>query len=120
MDQIRLVYAFENVINNAIQHSEAGSVVEVTCGTVSAGDRTYIECKVRDRGPGFREDDLPRVFEPFFTRRRGGTGLGLSIVQRVVDEHGGSVAAGNDPDGGASVVIRLPVYQPGSSGSAGT
>ena len=70
-----------------------------------------IVCEVRDQGPGFDPVDLPRVFQPFFTRRRGGTGLGLSIVQRIVDEHGGTIAARNADGGGAIVTMRFPVYR---------
>jgi len=63
---------------------------------------------VEDEGPGFPPDALPRVFEPFFTRRRGGTGLGLSLVQRIVEQHQGEIAAANRPAGGAVVTVRLP------------
>jgi signal transduction histidine kinase len=46
--------------------------------------------------------------EPFFSRRRGGTGLGLAIAQRIVEAHGGTVAAGNHPRGGGLMSVRLP------------
>jgi PAS domain S-box-containing protein len=114
MDPNRLVHVFENLITNAIQHSPKGSVVTVTGRT--AGDRKQIECSVRDRGPGFMPGDMTRIFQAFFTRRRGGTGLGLSIVQRIVEEHGGRIAADNDPSGGAIVRTQFPCYPaPGAS-----
>ena len=106
MNSPRLIRAFENLITNAVQHSpEAGRVV-----IESKEDAGLVVCAVRDFGSGFADADLSRVFQPFFTKRRGGTGLGLSIVQRIVDEHGGTVRAENAADGGAIVTIRLPVY----------
>jgi signal transduction histidine kinase len=107
MDASRLVLVFENLLVNALQHSPAGGTVHVE----SSVDDEAIEIRVRDEGPGFRPDDLPRIFQPFFTRRRGGTGLGLSIVQRITDEHGGTVNAENGANGGAAVRVRLPRYR---------
>jgi signal transduction histidine kinase len=108
MDENRLSHAFENLIHNAIQHSRAGQAVTVR---VCAAGPSTIACEVRDDGPGFDPADLPRVFQPFFTRRRGGTGLGLSIVQRIVEEHGGTIAARNADHGGAVLAMRFPVYR---------
>ncbi|HVE71338.1 MAG TPA: ATP-binding protein [Thermoanaerobaculia bacterium] len=108
MDANRLSHAFENLINNAIQHSRPGQSVEVR---VAAAGPSTIECQVRDLGPGFDPFDLPKVFQPFFTKRRGGTGLGLSIVQRIVDEHGGTITARNADAGGAVLTMRFPMYR---------
>lgn len=69
----------------------------------------WVECAFRDHGPGFAPGDLAAAFAPFSPRRSGGAGLGLAIVQHVVEEHGGEVAARNHSEGGAEVVIRLPV-----------
>jgi signal transduction histidine kinase len=106
MDPQRLVHAFENLVTNAAQYAPNGSIV--TVGLEASEGSALVT--VQDQGAGFREEDLPRIFEPFFTRRRGGTGLGLSIVQRIVDEHGGTVTAANAPSGGAVVRVSLPQY----------
>jgi len=108
IDKARLAQVFQNLLENAVQHSKRGGTVSVTASEIE-GDERWIECAVADEGPGFRDSDLPSVFKPFFTRRRGGTGLGLSIVARIVDEHGGTVRASNRPGGGGLITVRLPV-----------
>ncbi|HZS08160.1 MAG TPA: PAS domain S-box protein [Blastocatellia bacterium] len=107
MDRRRVVQVFQNVIQNAIQHSAAGAVVTVEAEQIRQGGALWIHCRIGDSGPGFRAEELSKIFEPFFTRRRGGTGIGLSIVQRIMDEHGGRVSASNRPDGGAVVELRF-------------
>jgi len=106
IDRDRVVQVLKNVIENAIAFTPAGSKVNVAARE-DVEERELV-ITIRDDGPGFRDDDLPRVFTPFFTRRRGGTGLGLAIVRRIVDGHGGSVAVRNGDHGGAVVEIRLP------------
>jgi signal transduction histidine kinase len=111
MDRQRLIQVFQNLLENAIQHSASGGCVMVEADEVSLDGCDWLSYVIKDAGPGFHTEDLPRVFEPFFTRRRGGTGLGLSIVQRIVEEHSGSIAVGNRPAGGAVIVVRLPLIQ---------
>jgi PAS domain S-box-containing protein len=104
MDRGRLVQVFHNLVENAVQHSPRGGRVEVEAAAAGG----WIVCAVKDSGPGFRDGDLGRLFEPFFSRRTGGTGLGLSIVHRIVDEHGGRITAANRPEGGAVLTLWLP------------
>ncbi len=105
-DRERLTRAIQNLVDNAIQHSPAGSEVSVAA---SGRKRGNVEIRVVDHGPGFTADVISRVFEPFFSRRKGGTGLGMSLVQQIVTEHGGEVSAGNAAAGGGEVLIRLPL-----------
>jgi two-component system sensor histidine kinase MprB len=99
----RLERAVANLIDNAVKHG-GGAPVDVV---VSDG-----AVRVRDHGPGIPEQDVRHVFERFYrspvSRQLPGSGLGLSIVAQVARAHGGEVTAGNHPDGGAVVELRLP------------
>ena len=111
VDQQRLQQVFQNLIENAIQHSPAAGTVRITTESCTVDGQPWLCCSVRDQGPGFQPDDLTKVFAPFFSRRRGGIGLGLSIVQRIVEEHGGQVGVSNHAEGGAVVSIKIPLRQ---------
>ena len=108
MDRRRLPKVFINLLENAIRHSPPGATVSVEGAELSQNGQYWLDCVVKDEGPGFKAEDIPRLFEPFFSTRRGGTGLGLSIVQRIVEEHKGHIFVGNQPQGGACVIVRLP------------
>lgn len=122
MDRQRLAQVLENLIENSLYHSPRGATVEVLAtaevNTGPGGERVLL-FQVLDRGPGFAAADLPRVFEPFFTRRAEGTGLGLSIVHRIVELHGGTVVAGPREGGGAVVAVRLPCRSPEAAEGGG-
>jgi PAS domain S-box-containing protein len=109
MDQARLLRVFLNLLQNAIDHSPPGGHIHAYSRIRTDLTPQIIEISVRDHGPGFSEADLPRVFNPFFTRRPGGTGLGLPIVHRIVEEHGGTISVGNHADGGGLIRLQLPV-----------
>jgi PAS domain S-box-containing protein len=116
IDRRRLSKVFVNLIENAIQHSNPGASVTVEAFDVTEGKQRWIDCVVRDSGPGVLAQDLSRIFEPFFSKRRGGTGLGLAIAHRIMSEHGGKLIAGNNAEGGARMTARFPV-PPGEENS---
>jgi signal transduction histidine kinase len=100
---------FVNLIENAIQHSSADASVTVEAFELFDGRQRWVDCVVRDTGPGVSPQDLGKIFEPFFSKRRGGTGLGLAIAHRIMSEHGGKLIAGNNEEGGARMTARFPV-----------
>ena len=108
IDRRRLSKVFVNLIENAIQHSPQGSVVIVEARRVSDSGHDWVQCAIKDSGAGILEQDIPKIFEPFFSKRRGGTGLGLAIAHRIMQEHGGKLIAGNNPTGGACMIARFP------------
>ena len=109
IDRDRVVQVFKNVIENAIAFTPAHSKIVVDAH--EDAEAKQVVATISDGGPGFREADLPHVFDPFFTRRRGGTGLGLAIARRIVDDHRGSIAVRNGAGGGAMVEIRFPIAE---------
>jgi two-component system, NtrC family, sensor histidine kinase HydH len=86
-----------------VQAAEGADVV----ASVSRKDR-HLEFVVRDHGEGVPDDELGKIFEPFYTRRTRGTGLGLAVAKRLVELHGGTISAENAADRGAIFRIVLP------------
>jgi signal transduction histidine kinase len=66
---------------------------------------------VRDQGPGIPEEDIDKIFNPFFTTKDAGTGLGLSVVHQIVNQHGGTVRAERNPDRGMTFSLEVPLHQ---------
>lgn len=107
-DGARLRQVVLNLLNNAGHVSPAGAPIQLR-GKPQA-DRYRIE--VSDRGPGLDPADRQRVFEPFYSKRRGGTGLGLAVCQGIVRAHGGTIEVIATQGGGATFLIELPLQQP--------
>jgi PAS domain S-box-containing protein len=107
-DAFRLGQVFRNLFENSLTAAAGPVCVTVACAAGELGGRPAVRVAVRDDGPGLSEEQRRRVFEPFFTTKVKGTGLGLAIVKRIVEAHGGAVALGDAPAGGAEVVFTLP------------
>lgn len=100
--------ALENVLRNALRHSPAHASIDIS-GSCRDG---RLQLAVADSGPGVAEDDLTRIFEPFFRSvpavGSSGYGLGLAITRSIIGSHGGSVSALNHLPGGLLICIDLP------------
>ncbi len=117
-----------NLVLNAVQAAPAGRVTRVEVEVRNGeGDpapqgsdiQNPVILRVSDNGPGINESDLKRIFDPFFTKRRGGTGLGLAIVHRAVREHQGTVLVASSPDSGTRFTVCLPGRTPAATEVAG-
>ena len=112
IDSDRLAEALLNVLHNAFDASPRGAPVTVETRTVDDPESS-VEVEVRDEGTGIPPEELPHIFDPFFSTKDigQGTGLGLSIARRVLDEHGVTVRVDSDADAGTRVCFRLPRSQ---------
>ncbi|MGB5222131.1 MAG: ATP-binding protein [Polyangiales bacterium] len=108
-DGARLRQVVRNLLLNAASFSKAGQVIEVSGRPWGAGG---YEISVSDRGPGIADQDRPKIFEPFFTKRAGGSGLGLSVCMGIARAHGGTIEVENNPDGGATFRVKIPGPDP--------
>jgi len=105
-DQMKRVFA--NLFTNAIHAMPEGGTLSVRADAVKKAQKGYCRIAVRDTGVGIPEADIERIFDPYFTTRKGGTGLGLAIVRRIVFDHGGNVWAESDGSRGTTFFIDLP------------
>ena len=97
-----------NLITNAaeaMKRNDGDKLVEV----VSGAENEHIFIRVSDSGPGIPPELRMKVFEPFYTTKKNGTGIGLSLCQRIITDHGGSLAVEESKWSGAQFVIKLPI-----------
>jgi signal transduction histidine kinase len=116
----------QEVFFHLIQNAEHAMVAAHGGGTLTirvAPSQFGVRVEMADDGPGIRTDDLPRIFNPFFTTKAPGEGrgLGLSVAYSIVSEHEGRLWAENRPEGGAIFVVELPVgTAPGTDAALGS
>jgi PAS domain S-box-containing protein len=105
-DKVHLQQVFLNLFLNALEAmADTRERKQLTVRTVCNGDAVI---EVRDTGPGISPEQLPRIFDPFFSTKKDGMGIGLSITRSLVESHGGRIWAENNPGGGASFRFTLP------------
>ena len=104
-DYLQLRQALLNLFINALQAMPDGGNIEVNA---SASSTNEVQIVVKDNGCGIAPENLSKLFDPYFTTKIRGFGLGLTVVERIVQEHGGTIQVASEQGNGASFTIRLP------------
>ena len=114
VDSYLLQQAVLNLVTNALDAIGDGGQVHLSAET----ERDELEVAVENDGPAIAEADVPRLFEPFFSRRAEGTGLGLAITANIATAHGGEARLAANSPGRVRFVLRLPVASPSEPATA--
>ena len=103
-DEEQLAQVILNLTINSVQAMPDGGDIWLIAESRNGG----VEISVRDQGTGIPEEQMDKVFDPFYTTKDGGTGLGLSVVHQIVSHHGGTVMASRNPDRGMTFSLWFP------------
>jgi len=103
-DRNQLKQVYFNLLKNARHAMKRGGVIKVH----SSSDDEFVYLRIGDNGEGISEEDLPRVFQPYFTTKKGGHGLGMMIVERIMRDHGGQVGIDSRRGVGTVVTLQFP------------
>jgi PAS domain S-box-containing protein len=108
VDRTQIQQVLVNLIKNAMQAMTRGGTLALQTGEGSDG----VWVSVADTGGGIPQEQINRIFEPFYTTKKKGSGLGLMIVQRIVRAHGGRIDLESDVGRGTTFRIWLPLHEP--------
>lgn len=108
-DRHRLEQVLINLALNAMRFMPGGGSLQLAGSVERSQARGLARIEVADTGPGIPEEYLERIFEAGYTTRPGSPGLGLTVCRAIVEQHGGTIHAGNRPEGGATFHLTLPL-----------
>jgi CheY-like chemotaxis protein len=115
VDPGQIMQALHSILLNARQAMPEGGIVEVEAVNAIAPDQGGAEARVRisvrDYGCGIAFDELPRIFDPYFTTKPGASGLGLATAYAMISKHGGTLSVESKPGVGSVFTIDLPAAQ---------
>ncbi|MDR2981439.1 MAG: PAS domain S-box protein [Puniceicoccales bacterium] len=103
-DRNQLKQVFFNIVKNAMEAMDSGGEIDIQADA----DDEFVYVRLRDNGKGIERDDLTRIYDPFFTTKRGGHGLGMMVVMRILKAHGGRLGIDSVPGVGTTVTLQFP------------
>jgi signal transduction histidine kinase len=125
VDPDQIMQVLINLLKNAAEAVPQGGSVSVAGRLYDGGDpdvvrekdRDMVCIEITDSGGGIVHEDKEKIFEPFFSRKKGGTGLGLFVSQSIVQHHHGRISVSSTPGKGSSFRVYLPIARPRKGGS---
>ncbi len=126
VDPDQIVQVLINLFKNAVEAVAQGGSVSVSGRLYDGGDpavvrekdRDMVCIEIKDNGVGIANDEKEKIFEPFFSRKKGGTGLGLFVSQSIVQHHQGRISVSSEQGRGTSFRLYLPISRPKKGGTA--
>lgn len=107
-DSTQIHQVFVNLLSNACDAIIANGTIRISSSVFDDGKESYGVINIHDTGVGISNEDVQRIFEPFFTRKAEGTGLGLAIIHRIMQQHGGEITVETEEGKGSTFSIKLP------------
>ena len=113
VDGLLIEQVIMNLIDNAIRHTPENLEIKVKVSKIE----NYVQFEIEDQGSGLKEEDLPHIFERFYTKSKGkslekrGIGLGLAICKSIIEAHNGDIEAFNNKMGGATFRFKIPYME---------
>ncbi|MFC1669412.1 ATP-binding protein [Spirochaetota bacterium] len=115
VDADHLKNVIENFLLNSVEAMRNDGLIEVKAENITFDSKyhdlapgNYVKIVIKDNGVGISDEDVSRVFEPYYTTKQNGNGFGLSIAYSIIQKHNGFVSLKSEPGGGTSVFIYLP------------
>lgn len=108
-DRDKIIQVLINIVQNAIDASEESGAIDIVCGIDKNTDSVII--RIKDRGPGIPEEYANRIFDIFFSTKKGNAGMGLAISKKIVTDHGGDIGIETRKGGGTVFSIELPLRE---------
>ena len=109
VDRAEIKQVLLNLIHNALQAMPHGGEMRVTTSHIEDETGAWVVIAITDTGVGMSAEQQMRIFEPFYTTRRGGTGMGLAVSYSIVQQHGGEILVQSQEGVGSTFSVRLPI-----------
>ncbi len=98
-----------NILTNAVDAIDKSGIIKIKSYAETEGENRYVVVSISDTGCGIPKEDIPKIFEPFFTKKSDGTGLGLSVCRQIMDNHGGKIEVESEVNCGTTFYLKFKI-----------